>query len=461
MKAIRNINNRAGTVILVTLLLALSSTKTCVKFEPVGFLFVSTDTIGLELGEKGIYEFKGSIVSIGEEPIEQHGFCWSESSPPLLSDDSISMGQVDSKGEFVSDIGGLTALNTYYVRAYAITNEGIVYGNELQFQTTALAVPTVRTEPVTHFKRNSAKCGGEVIMEGLSPVSEFGVCLSTTRNPDLADRVVSGGSGPGSFNVLVEGLELNTVYYVRAYASNGEGDAYGEEVSFKTWAENEVSDYDGNVYPTVKIGEQTWLRRNLRVTHYADGTPIPHVKENWNSLMDGDKAYCWYNNEMKYSIGYGALYTWDAVMNGAESSDANPSEVQGVCPDGWHVPSDQEWQEMEIYLGVDPAEADTIVFRNRGEDYGGSLKETGYTHWRNPNTGATNISGFTAVGGGYRNSYGHFRSLERSGAYWTSTLYQDTDRALTRRLDYNNTFIDRDYNNGYNAASVRCIKDEE
>ena len=92
---------------------------------------------------------------------------------------------------------------------------------------------------------------------------------------------------------------------------------------------------------------------------------------------------------------------------------------------------------------------------------GGKIKEEGTTHWDDPNTGATNISGFTAVGGGYRYNYGNFRQRERSGAYWTSTLYEDTQRALTRRLDYNNTFIDRDYNNSYNAASVRCVKDEE
>lgn len=433
----------------------------CVKFEPEGFLFVTTDAIDLELGEKGIYEFTGSIKNIGEEKIEEHGFCWSETQNPLLSNDSISLGETEKKGLFLSPVEGLKALCTYYVRAYAITSKGIFYGNEQVFTTTALAVPTVRTEKVTHFDRNSAVCGGEILLEGTAPVTERGVCWSDTRKPTMADEVASEGSGPGIFKINVTGLKLNTIYFARAYAVNSRGVAYGEEVSFKTWDVDEVSDYDGHIYPIVVIGEQTWMRKNLRVTHYADGTPIPEVGDGWNDLASDAKAYCWYDNNLHFGSAYGALYTWSAMMNGAESSEKNPSGVQGVCPDGWHVPSDREWQEMEIYLGMDSAMADTIVFRERGEDFGGKLKETGYTHWRSPNTGATNLSGFSAVGGGYRYPYGNFRQRERTGAYWTATLYDDSGRALTRSLDYNNTFIDRDYNNGFNAASVRCIKDEE
>jgi len=460
MTDLRNIIKRVGTGFLCVVLLCLSSTNSCVKFEPEGFLFVSTDTIDVESGENGIYEFKGSIVNIGEEYIEQHGFCWAETQSPLLSDDSISLGGTNTIGEFSSTIEGLTALTTYYVRAFTITNEGNFYGNELSFTTTALAVPTLRTETVTHFNRHSAVCGGEVVMEGTAPVTDRGVCWSTARKPTQADQVASEGSGPGTFEINVTGLELNTVYYVRAFAVNSKGIAYGEEVSFKTWDVNEVSDYDGNIYPTVDIGEQTWMKRNLRVSHYADGTPIPQVRYNWESLTPESKAYCWYDNDSQYGIAYGALYTWSAMMNGAESSDENPSGVQGVCPDGWHVPSDQEWQEMEIYLGMDPAMADTIVFRERGEETGGKLKETGYTHWRNPNTGATNISGFSAVGAGFRTMYGDFRYMRRWVLYWTSTLY-DTEQPLMRRLEHNNTFIDRDFTGHSNGGSVRCIKDEE
>lgn len=459
MKELQKITKLTGTLFMVVSLLYFLSTSSCVQFEPEGFLFVSTDTINMEMGDKGTYEFEGSIVNIGEEEITDHGFSWAETVHPILSDDSTSLGETDTKGGFTSAVTGMEAQHTYYVRAYAITSEGIFYGNEKSFVASDLTVPTVRTEEVTHFDLRWADCRGEVVLEGTTPVTERGVCWDTIQKPSLADHVASEGSGAGSFEIRINDLEINTTYYVKAYAINEGGVSYGKEVSFRTLDMDEVSDYNGNIYSTVKIGEQTWMKRNLRVTHYADGTPIQEVREAWNYLDVDSKAYCWYANNAVYSHAYGALYTWNATMNGAESSDKNPSEVQGVCPDGWHVPSDQEWQELEIYLGMDPAEADTIVFRERGEDFGGKLKETSYAHWRSPNTGATNLSGLTAVPGGYRNPYGDFRYLTRSGFYWTSTLY-DPDRPLVRGLSYVNTYIDRDYNNNFNAASVRCIQND-
>lgn len=446
------------------LVLVFGITASCVKFEPAGFLFVSTDSIHVEAGEQGIYTLAGSIVNIGEEEIEQHGFCWSEFEDPVLYDDSISLGQAETKGSFHSTIDGLVALNTYHVRAYAITPKEIFYGNEKVFTASELVVPTVRTYQVQHFDRHSATCYGYVVLEGSAPVTERGMCWSTSRKPKVEDGHKSdeeGGLGP--FNLELAGLRENTVYYVRAYARNSRGVAYGAEFSFKTLAENEISDFDGNIYSTIVIGEQTWMRTNLRVTHYSDGTPIPHVEDadEWSRLTHESKAYSWYNNEEHYAVAYGALYTWPAVMNGTEGSRENPGGIQGVCPDGWHVPSDLEWQEMEIYLGMDPAMADTMLFRSRGEDIGGKFKETGFTHWRSPNTGATNLSGFAAVGGGLRNAYGQFRNLNRDGKYWTATLYKETQGPLARGLSFSNTYIDRDYEHNFNAASVRCVKDDE
>ena len=112
-----------------------------------------------------------------------------------------------------------------------------------------------------------------------------------------------------------------------------------------------VKDIDGNVYPTVTIGSQVWMAKNLETTRYPDGTPILLVDTipAWDALNESSKAYCWYGDEIKNKDTYGALYTWAAAMNGAESSDAKPSGVQGVCPTGWHLPSDAEWTEREEY----------------------------------------------------------------------------------------------------------------
>ncbi len=209
-----------------------------------------------------------------------------------------------------------------------------------------------------------------------------------------------------------------------------------------------LTDYDGNTYGVVKIGEQCWMAENLRTTHYADGTPVLKVTGNteWYNLDTNDKAYCWYNNDSASNAQtYGALYTWAAAMNGAASSNSNPSGVQGVCPDGWHLPSDAEWDELANYLG-----GDTIA--------GGKLKETGTIHWNPPNLGATNETGFTALPGGYRDKFdGLFYGLKGIGNFWSATEY-DLNSAVFFRLNYNFKDLFDTRRNMQIGHSVRCVK---
>ena len=136
-----------------------------------------------------------------------------------------------------------------------------------------------------------------------------------------------------------------------------------------------VTDIDGNTYRTVRIGDQIWMQENLRVTHYADGTAVPFVENstNWDALEWDDKAYCWYDNSVANKDIYGGLYTWAAAMNGELSSEANPSGMQGVCPNGWHLPSDSEWKQLEMYLGMSQSEADSENYRGINE--GGNVLE--------------------------------------------------------------------------------------
>jgi uncharacterized protein (TIGR02145 family) len=432
----------------------------CVRFEPRGFLFITTDSVYMDAGEKGMYEFEGAIVNIGEEDILQHGFCWAETQRPNTWDSYTDMGQTDEKGIFTSTIEGVKAHTTFYVRAYVTTSEGILYGNEKSFISSTLAIPTVQSYGATHVNSKSAVCGGEVLLEGDFPVSRRGVCWSIEELPTLSDQVAEAGEGPGIFSVEIEDLELKTLYFVRAFATNSDGTAYGDVISFKTWAEGEFADYDGNVYPSVEIGEQTWMKENLRVTHYADGRPIQEEVWNWGELPAGYRAYCWQNNDSaSWADPYGALYTWGGAMDGAGSNDSNPGEVQGVCPDGWHLPSDQEWQEMELFLGMDPAEVDTLGLRERGDGFGGRLKEIGYKYWRNPNSEATNFTGFSAVGSGFRQIDGIFRNLGRTATFWTSTEF-NTANIWTRGLNYNNSWIRRGYDYKGSGFSVRCVKNE-
>lgn len=207
-----------------------------------------------------------------------------------------------------------------------------------------------------------------------------------------------------------------------------------------------VTDYDGNIYPTVQIGDQIWMAENLKTTHYADGSVIQLVESStdWENLTATEKAYCFYENNTEYGNKYGALYTWSAAMNGTSSSNLNPSNIQGVCPDGWHLPSDSEWTEMTEYLGG-------------SEVAGGKLKESGTENWNYPNTGATEIIGFNALPSGDRNTSGTFYYLGEECLFWTSTANENDD-AWHRGLNYNSSEIVRYNPRRKNGYSVRCVK---
>jgi len=209
-----------------------------------------------------------------------------------------------------------------------------------------------------------------------------------------------------------------------------------------------ATDIDGNVYNGIRVGSQVWMAENLRVTKYPSGVDIPHITDNtaWANLEDNDTddAYCFYNNEVNSE--YGALYTWAAAMgDNAVSSSEKPSGVQGICPDGWHLPSLEEWLEFINYRGGDVA--------------GGKMKETGNEHWLSPNTGATNQDGFSALPGGSRGwGSGTFIGSGEIGYWWTSTQLDDSTSKL-RSLSSDNAGVGLPNGSKSSGSSVRCIQD--
>jgi len=223
-----------------------------------------------------------------------------------------------------------------------------------------------------------------------------------------------------------------------------------------------VTDVDGNSYATIQIGDQVWMAENLKATHYADGAPIPEVSsaDEWVALTpDPDlKAYCWYDNIAASGDTAGALYNWAAAVKGEAGSDLVPSGIQGVCPDGWHLPSDGEWKELEMFLGMNQTDADKTEWRGSSE--GGDLKEAGFSGWSIPNTGGSNASGFTAIPGGFRSNSGSFYSFHQYASYWTATgALSDDEMAWYRTLYYNNEQVYRQYKIRTQGFSVRCVKD--
>ena len=193
-----------------------------------------------------------------------------------------------------------------------------------------------------------------------------------------------------------------------------------------------ITDIEGNVYHTVTIGTQVWLRENLKVTKYRNGNPIPLVTDiTWGNLTTG--AYCYNMNDTNKLKTYGCLYNWFAV-----------ADPRNICPVGWHIPTQAEVNTLNHYLG---------------DNAGGKLKETGLTHWIDANLYATNETGFTALPGGRRNADSFF-DFGQYAYWWTSTEYVlDNTEATYFSVWYfmgDIDIIDMDKKTG---MSIRCIKD--
>ena len=195
----------------------------------------------------------------------------------------------------------------------------------------------------------------------------------------------------------------------------------------------QVKDIDGNKYKTVKIGRQVWMAENLRTTKFNDGTEIPDITDNDAWAKSRTAAYCWYFNDKDGNKEpYGALYNWYCVSGNK------------LCPAGWHVPTYEDWTALTNF---------TIDFTS----IGGKLKEEGTEHWKSPNSGATNESGFTGLPGGYRSVEGVFNSKGIAGYWWSSSEY-DSNTIMFWNLRYKFSTVFKYQSEKYCGFSVRCVK---
>ena len=177
----------------------------------------------------------GNITNNGDSEIITSGICWSKAEHPTIGPFNRTMDNV-TMGEFSSNMTGLESNTTYYVRAYATNSEGTAYGEERSFTTTEITIslPTISTKEISDITSTSATSGGNVTDNGGAEITTRGVCWNITGTPTITDSKTTDGAGIGEFTSNITDLQPNTTYYVRAYATNSEGTAYGEERSFIT-----------------------------------------------------------------------------------------------------------------------------------------------------------------------------------------------------------------------------------
>jgi uncharacterized protein (TIGR02145 family) len=394
------------------------------------------NTLSVNITSPSTATINCSISSQGGSGITERGICWSITNPsPTVNSTRKSSGQGTGNFSVVADFltGGGTQ---YYVRAYAVNAQGIAYGEILNFITPS-GLPTVITQTYFVGINTIALSGGNVTDAGGYEVASRGVCWSTSFNPTISgSSSIDGGSGIGLYSSTVTNLLPNTIYYIRAFASNLAGTAYGQEVQLNTANFSPpVTDIDGNVYGTVVIGTQTWMAENLKTTRYKDGSSIPYVLDNttWSNLSSG--AWSYYNHDNTKNTIHGKLYNWYAVAN-----------TRGLCPAGWHLPLDMEWNILEDFLGG-------VCIA------GGKLKAVS-SLWNQSNDGSVNSNetGFTALPSGYRDNGGSFVYFQERSSFWSGDLINSFEAHDFHIWHFNNC-TNRSGYTFKNGFSVRCLKD--
>ncbi|MFZ2341040.1 MAG: fibrobacter succinogenes major paralogous domain-containing protein [Bacteroidales bacterium] len=384
----------------------------------------------------------GNVTATGGGTVTAKGVCYGTSANPVIGGAHTTDGT--GAGSFTSSLTALASGTRYYVRAYATNDAGTVYGEQVEFTTLAVGMPDLSTGAVSSITDVSATVGGNVTADNGGAISERGICWGTSENPTVEDNSIAAalGVGTGEFTVNLAELEMGTTYYVRAYAENSAGTSYGDQVTFNTL----LRDADDNLYVVVRIGSALWMAENLATTTFRNDTPIPtdFTGTEW-ALLTGP-GYCWYDdNEARNKPLYGALYNWFAASN------AN------LCPDGWQVPTDAQYRDLEMALGMSQTDAELRGWR--GDDEGTQMKST--TGWTTSN--GTNSSGFNAMPGGFRYyDGGPFFHAGDIAYFWTRD--EDTvNRAMMRQLGLDADGLDHTNINRQNAMrtagkSVRCIK---
>jgi len=295
-------------------------------------------------------------------------------------------------------------------------------------------LPSVVTNGPQEVTTNTAELSGRITYSGGGNISESGIQIyesgvspvpGASPTKGFAERRYSDLTSEGGFLLFLGDLKPGTTYHYRAFATNEAGTTYGEMQILVT-SYGTVSDKEGNQYQTIKIGNQLWMRENLKSGRYPDGTSIAG------------------NCDSPDNFTFGRHYTWKAAKGIENEYVIN----ENVCPDGWHLPGDAEWKELLTYIGIPSDQLNTIGLI--GTNQATSLKESGLNIWSDE--GIDNSTGFSVLPAGVCSTKGEAGSLQ--AGFWTSTpyIYYGFKNGTEKIIRGNDPLVD-------DGFSVRCVKD--
>lgn len=413
------------------------------------------DTIGVSEITDQSAKSGGSVIDDRGYEIISMGILLGISKQPDIEDYVGRIVDGDGSGYFETLIEGLSQSTTYYLRAYAVNEHGVGYGDVIEFKTKGK--PVIHLSEALNISPTAAIFKGYLVENGGAEVVNKGFVWNIFGNPtiDNCAGFVNSGIGTADYVDTIGGLLPLNIYFVRAFAENIYGINYSGQIHIKT---DKLSDIEGNVYQIVKIGEQVWMAENLKATKFNDGSPINFITEasDWNTTSE--PAYSWYDNDSVYNKDYfGALYNYytvDTLVNGNKN----------LCPIGWSVPEFVDFEYLEKYLssnGYGFGTEQLAIAKSLSAEYGWRVHDEigtpGFQQKEN------NSSGFSALPGG-RRSYndGLFTQKSDKGYWWTVTDYLGgvEDRVWAWEVRYQTVNIYRYGTFKRGGFSVRCIMDK-
>lgn len=363
--------------------------------------------------------------------VTDKGLCWAKHENPTIDDNRVSVGEGASQFTVMAE--GLEQGTRYYIRAYATNVSGTGYGEVKSFNTVNIINGNVQTTNVQRVTETEISCVVQST-NTLQNIEEVGVCYSKHPNPTLNDSRAKTSISFLPYSVNINGLEAGTVYYVRAYILQTGAINYGNILKVNTYSQP-VTDINGNTYKTIKIGNQTWMAENLRVTSYNDGTSIDYIQSQsaqWGVWASG--AYGYYGGSTFYQSRYGNLYNMNTFTG-----------IRDIAPLGWHIPTKAEFDTLFNYLQNNTSTIYKLML-NSSFWLGGS------------STQANNESGFSALPGGAR-TFNGFDSYEGSRAYfWTKTPVGNTCYAIILNPGGAQSIEVSQNVAASSGLSIRCIK---